>query len=89
MGKISRYISIDMKTTKRLFAGLLVLVLLCGCSTPFGKKGEDSEKKDEESLVDFEKLKAQNEDIFAWIKIPDTNIDYPVLQRPYILRLPI
>ncbi len=80
MEGISRYIGIDMKTVKRLFAGMLVLVLLCGCSTPWGKKDESVEKADEKSFVDFAKLKAQNEDIFAWIRIPDTNIDYPVLQ---------
>lgn len=31
--------------------------------------------------VDFEQLKAQNPDIYAWITIPGTGIDYPVLQK--------
>lgn len=30
--------------------------------------------------LDFAKLKEQNPDIYAWITIPDTNIDYPILQ---------
>ena len=30
--------------------------------------------------VDFEKLKKVNSDICAWIRIPGTNIDYPVLR---------
>ncbi len=30
-------------------------------------------------LIDWEELKAINEDIVAWIHIPDTNINYPVL----------
>lgn len=30
--------------------------------------------------IDFAKLKQQNTDIYAWITIPDTNIDYPILQ---------
>lgn len=31
--------------------------------------------------VDFEKLWQTNEDIYAWIRVPNTNIDYPVLQH--------
>ena len=31
--------------------------------------------------VDFSVLQAENPDIYAWIRIPDTQIDYPVLQR--------
>ena len=30
--------------------------------------------------IDFDELKAVNKDIYAWITIPDTNIDYPILQ---------
>jgi sortase B len=34
-------------------------------------------------IIDFTYLTEQeNEDIYAWIYIPDTNIDYPVLQHP-------
>lgn len=32
--------------------------------------------------IDFETLQKTNKDIVAWIKIPDTNIDYPVLRAP-------
>ena len=31
--------------------------------------------------LDWDALWAENEDIYAWIYIPDTNIDYPVLQH--------
>lgn len=31
------------------------------------------------SPIDFTSLKEQNKDIIAWIRIPNTNIDYPVL----------
>lgn len=30
--------------------------------------------------IDFEALKEQNEDVYAWIRIPGTNVDYPILQ---------
>lgn len=32
--------------------------------------------------LDWKKLKNVNEDIYAWIYIPGTDIDYPVLQHP-------
>lgn len=34
----------------------------------------------EDADIDFAALKEENPDIFAWIYIPDTAIDYPVLQ---------
>lgn len=33
--------------------------------------------------IDFASLKAVNPDVYAWIKIENTNIDYPVLQSSY------
>ena len=35
-----------------------------------------------EKIIDWEELKNQNPDIYAWIYIPGTNIDYPILQHP-------
>lgn len=32
--------------------------------------------------IDWEALKKENEDIYAWIYIPGTEIDYPILQHP-------
>lgn len=34
------------------------------------------------SPIDFDSLKAVNEDIYAWLEIPGTEIAYPVLQHP-------
>lgn len=30
--------------------------------------------------IDFKKLQEKNSDIYAWIEIPDTKVDYPILQ---------
>ena len=34
-----------------------------------------------ETPVDFEELKAVNSDVYAWISIPNANVDYPILQN--------
>lgn len=34
-----------------------------------------------EKIIDFDALNQENEDIYAWITIPGTVIDYPVLQK--------
>ena len=48
------------------------------------REGEAPENPDDvmsegqSNPVDFEKLKSYNSDLVAWIKVPGTNIDYPV-----------
>ncbi len=37
-------------------------------------------KKTKATTIDFEKLKNINVDVVAWINIPDTHINYPVMQ---------
>lgn len=53
-----------------------------------GEAYDDAKEKNVEEAddpydtkVDFDGLKEVNEDIYAWIKIPGTNIDYPILQN--------
>lgn len=41
---------------------------------------ENAEIEAKNAQIDFAALKEKNPDIFAWIYIPDTRIDYPVLQ---------
>lgn len=38
---------------------------------------KENEEKEEETVVDFAALKAINEDICGWIRLKDSNIDYP------------
>lgn len=35
-----------------------------------------------EKNIDFEALKEENQDVYAWIYIPGIEVDYPVLQHP-------
>ncbi|MBQ9517449.1 MAG: class B sortase [Eubacterium sp.] len=32
--------------------------------------------------IDFDSLQSSNSDIYAWIKVPGTKVDYPVVQNP-------
>lgn len=43
---------------------------------------EENEKEELVIPVDFAELQKENEDIYAWITIPGTPIDYPVVQHP-------
>jgi len=50
-------------------------------SEPFGLQ-PDVRNVDQESLipVDFPSWQERNADVYAWIRIPDTKVDYPILQ---------
>lgn len=40
------------------------------------------DKEPEKIPINFKKLKKQNKDVYAWIHIEGTRVDYPILQHP-------
>ncbi len=70
-----------VKTRNGLIVMLLLTVFLFGCGEESAADiaaldGEEAE----EQVIDVQKLHEANSDIFAWIKIPGTTIEAPVLQ---------
>lgn len=63
-----------------LFVGCVILVICIVVSDG----GDVAEFKAEvgkgKELIDWKKLKQLNPNIYAWISVPGTNIDYPVVQ---------
>jgi sortase B len=61
-----------------------MLTLLTGCAasdkSDVSQEPANEETDSESPRVDFAKLKSENGDIFAWISVPGTRIDYPVCQ---------
>lgn len=45
------------------------------------KAAVKEEEEPYQSEIDFEELWKQNPDAYAWIKVPGTKVDYPVLQK--------
>ena len=41
-----------------------------------------SGEKTVENPIDFKSLQKKNSDIYAWIKVPGTKVDYPIVQSP-------
>ncbi|MBR7070756.1 MAG: class B sortase [Clostridia bacterium] len=79
-----------------LFAVSLVILIGCGILllihlNPFGESFNEyktptaePEKEEAEVLpdnpIDFEEIRQTNEDVIAWITLPGTTIDHPILQ---------
>ena len=51
-----------------------------GTAEPTGE--EEGGETPETGAIDFDYLKTLNKDIYAWITVPGTVIDYPILQHP-------
>ena len=76
---------------KKIFSVLFVVlfVLVVSSCNKSDKKTDLSsissitkdETSSQKSNVDFDKLQKINPDIYAWISVPNTNIDYPVAQH--------
>ena len=84
MGKLCRYNYIDKNALKGILVLFCILTFLTGCAAS-DKSDVSQEPANEETdsvspRVDFAKLKSENGDIFAWISVPGTRIDYPVCQ---------
>lgn len=79
-----------MKKTGILAVLALVIAVVCvsgkiymeGRSVETTEDGTETPENEtaKDAQVDFEVLKKENPDIFAWLYLPDTAIDYPVLQ---------
>ena len=74
-----RYRIVSMKTLKRAVAMLLIMALLSACSSGSSNK-KNAEAGSGADFVDVSDYIQQNGDVFAWVRIPETGIDYPVLQ---------
>lgn len=84
------------KKKSALTAGIIILAVLCIIAAGvFIVKSEKPEKQTgkkllnqekvktdsvEEKNINFNELKDINKDVYAWIYIPETKIDYPILQ---------
>ena len=51
-------------------------------STEIQEEDKEPEVEIPEKDLDWDALKEENEDIYAWISVPDVDIDYPILQHP-------
>ncbi len=84
------------KRTARLILIFIIVFIIVFCGVYFGiqlfyNKDTPPEVTTEKSTaattqalaenpIDFEALKKQNSDIYAWIKVPGTKVDYPIVQ---------
>lgn len=64
-----------------ILAGLILAVAALGaCGSEKEEYIEEISEETTNASIDFDELREINPDIFAWLSIPGTGIDYPVLQ---------
>ena len=82
-------------TAKKILSAVAILLIVIGVIM-IGKYVADSKKADDDTKVistavvttesladnpiDFASLKETNDEIYAWINVPGTKVDYPILQ---------
>lgn len=77
----------------RIFGIILSLITICslglaaavitsggGDARPFKRQNRETAEGKLVNPIDWENLKKENPDIYGWIEIPGTAVDYPVLQ---------
>lgn len=73
-----------MTNTRHFYTKLFLLLLSLSSITGCGKNSHEdtaiATESASDSQIDFTSLQKENPDIFAWLYIPDTQIDCPVLQ---------
>jgi sortase B len=84
-----------MKNKRIIGAVIAVMFFVAGLIQPFSAnmaeaKGKTLSLTNAEGVVDFAAVQAYNPDIYAWIVIPNTKVNYPVVQSVvddyYIMR---
>ncbi len=61
---------------------MAVVLTACGNQTQTSQiEAESAKTGDEGYLLDLDKMIAQNPDVFGWLYIPGTNINYPITQN--------
>lgn len=74
------YIAFGMYNTYVPTANIETSQSTNSAETQTGNEEKTNDDADKENPIDFKEWKTINSEIVAWIRIPDTNVDYPVLQ---------